>query len=490
MRFNLLIIMTIACAQITTAQPELLWYRIYGETIGYYEAESVINVGENGFLIVGSYFYNIFPGGYTKGFIARTGTSGAVIWASLYSEEQNQSLYDCIQMDSESYLAVGEIRSDSSVESRIWLLKINDAGEVLWSRTIGTGVNEVGRAIKPSDDGNYLIAGLCEPGDNPEGLIAKIDPEGNQLWLQTYGGVGDQEFYDIIPASDGGYVAVGICDTIYNNSDDVYLVKVDEMGNELWTQIHGENNYDFAYSIEETPDGGYILAGTTSRETSEYYDCLLLRTDSEGNELWSQLYDHQGTLSGDFGRDVLLLDDGGFLLLGSTGGYYYNSTDILLIRTDELGDELWMQEYDIEGTCFGNSLIAADTGGYIVAGSCSDDGFPTASSEALLMRFSEDPVSVNQEIETSIPVMIQFNIPYPNPFNPTTVFSFEMPDASCVSLGVLDISGRLVATLVNGWQEAGRQEVTFDGADLPSGIYIYRLTAREFEASGKMVLLK
>jgi len=79
---------------------------------------------------------------------------------------------------------------------------------------------------------------------------------------------------------------------------------------------------------------------------------------------------------------------------------------------------------------------------------------------------------------------------FPNPFNASTVASFELRVPSHISLKVYDTAGRLVATLVDGWREAGTHEVTFDGSDLPSGIYIYRLTAREFEASGKMVLLK
>jgi|GEM_PF-317668 len=79
---------------------------------------------------------------------------------------------------------------------------------------------------------------------------------------------------------------------------------------------------------------------------------------------------------------------------------------------------------------------------------------------------------------------------YPNPFNPTTAISFELRDASFVKLGVYDISGRQVAELANGWREAGSHEVTFDGSDLPSGIYLYRLSAGDWQESGKMVLMK
>jgi len=79
---------------------------------------------------------------------------------------------------------------------------------------------------------------------------------------------------------------------------------------------------------------------------------------------------------------------------------------------------------------------------------------------------------------------------YPNPFNPTTTISFALPTATTVNLTVYDLSGRQVATLVNGWRVAGTHEVTFDGSNLASGVYTYRLQAGDFIANGKMALMK
>ena len=79
---------------------------------------------------------------------------------------------------------------------------------------------------------------------------------------------------------------------------------------------------------------------------------------------------------------------------------------------------------------------------------------------------------------------------YPNPFNPKTAISYQLPALRFVNLTVYDISGRLVTTLVNGWWDAGYHEVTFNGSHFASGIYIYRLNAGDYTASGKMVLMK
>jgi len=91
---------------------------------------------------------------------------------------------------------------------------------------------------------------------------------------------------------------------------------------------------------------------------------------------------------------------------------------------------------------------------------------------------------------TVVPLKFSLVPPYPNPFNPTTVISFTLPAASRVSLQVYDLAGRSAMTLVNGWRDSGEHEVTFDGSELPSGIYFAKLTAGEFTAVQKLVLIK
>ncbi len=91
---------------------------------------------------------------------------------------------------------------------------------------------------------------------------------------------------------------------------------------------------------------------------------------------------------------------------------------------------------------------------------------------------------------TALPTEFAVSGPYPNPFNPATTLGFALPQAARVNLSIYDASGRLVATLADGWREAGTHQVTFDGSNLASGVYIYRLQAGSFAASGKMVLMK
>jgi hypothetical protein len=94
------------------------------------------------------------------------------------------------------------------------------------------------------------------------------------------------------------------------------------------------------------------------------------------------------------------------------------------------------------------------------------------------------------EVAVSSPTAFALAVASPNPFNPTTTLRFSLPEASHVTLAVFDVTGRQVAQLVNGMQDAGQHSVTFDGSNLASGVYLYRLTAGLNTATGKMVLLK
>jgi len=134
---------------------------------------------------------------------------------------------------------------------------------------------------------------------------------------------------------------------------------------------------------------------------------------------------------------------------------------------------------------------ATDAIQYLFNDTYDSKAMPLENGLAIKFTTNEPAVGVaGDELVQSIPKEFNLGQAYPNPFNPTTTLSFDLPQASRVTLQVYDISGRLVNTLVNGYRQAGFHHVTFDAAGLASGVYLYRMEAGEFIATGKMVLLK
>ena len=188
--------------------------------------------------------------------------------------------------------------------------------------------------------------------------------------------------------------------------------------------------------------------------------------------MWTKTYGDQIPRKA---RSIQLTIDGGYILTGTSG----------ILKTDSDGNIIWLKT--INGT--GLSVKQTSDEGYIVSGVTTDGNY-----DILLVKTRKDG-TVNIEEVISIPFEYTLSQNYPNPFNPVTVIKYEIPgqnrnDNRNVQLKVYDILGKEIAILVNEIKSAGSYEVEFNGAELPSGIYIYRLTAGNFADSKKLVLLK
>jgi hypothetical protein len=151
----------------------------------------------------------------------------------------------------------------------------------------------------------------------------------------------------------------------------------------------------------------------------------------------------------------------------------WNPADSLVLPGDSL--ELTVTFAPDDTVTFTDSLIVENNSGFCHADLTGQGVRPPGIGDAFFNAMSK---------------AFSLRDPYPNPFNPITTLRFSLPEAARVNLSVYDISGCPVAELVNGWRQAGSHEVTFDGSELASGIYIYHLEAGEYSASGKMVLMK
>jgi hypothetical protein len=159
------------------------------------------------------------------------------------------------------------------------------------------------------------------------------------------GGSGYDFGNSVQQTSDGGYIIAGETDS-FGVDGDVYLIKTDVLGNEEWSQTFGGNGWDGGYSVQQTTDGGYIITGWCTTNAGDH-DVYLIKTDVNGNEEWSQTF---GGNNDDEGYSVQQTTDGGYFVTG-----YYNThpvdwlPDVYLIKTDADGIEEWQQTLDKDG---------------------------------------------------------------------------------------------------------------------------------------------
>jgi len=166
--------------------------------------------------------------------------------------------------------------------------------------------------------------------------LIKTDINGDTLWTKTYGGASADVAFSITKANDNGYVICGITSSFGSGKDDIYIIKIDSDGNQQWYNTFGGIYRDVGYSIYKTNDNGYIIVGYTSYSTiGQYPNVYLIKTDINGDTLWTKTY---GGTGADVGHSVQQTNDNGYIIAGTTSSFGNGGNDVYLIKTDENGN--------------------------------------------------------------------------------------------------------------------------------------------------------
>ena len=319
----------------------------------------------------------------TAQLIAQPGT----IWTSTFGDWLNEYGNSMQITDDGGYIIVGSMYTNDYRD--VWLIKTDGNGNEIWNQTFGTeSESESGYSVLQTSDGGYIIAGYTESygaGYNDIWLI-KTDANGNEIWNQTHGGNGQDNGYSIKQTIDGGYIVAGTTSSWGAGSSDIWLLKTDENGDHIWNQTFGNSLQGGGYSVLETEDGGYAVVGTIENIDTDY-DIFVVRTDENGNEIWNQTFGGEGS---DSGTSIIQANDGGFVIIGRTflPGYQAGGQNIWLIKTDEDGNEIWNQTFGGIESEDGQSIIKANDGGYIILGNTSSYG--AGESDVWLIKTDED----------------------------------------------------------------------------------------------------
>jgi hypothetical protein len=196
-------------------------------------------------------------------------------------------------------------------------------------------------------------------------LDSSHNPMSATSFAKTYGGTYTDWAYSVQRTSDGGYILAGYTYSFGAGGFDIFLIKTDANGNIIWAKTYGGTDWDVARSVQQTSDGGYIVAGWTRSFGTGYYDIFLIKTDANGNIIWAKAY---GGTNNDTAYSVQQTSDGGYIVAGRTGSFGAGGLDIFLIKTDANGNIQWAKTYG--GTDWDEAFSVQQTsdGGYIVAG--------------------------------------------------------------------------------------------------------------------------
>jgi hypothetical protein len=244
--------------------------------------------------------------------------------------------------------------------------------DTLWTKTYGGSSYDYGSSVQQTTDGGYIIGGKTYSyGPNTpnygNAYLIKTDSLGNTIWTGNYNGGSNQDIcYSVQQTTDGGYILVGYSWGYLYGYDDVFLVKTDSLGNMLWQKAYGGSINDEGKSVQLTTDGGYVITGRANGPVwTEGGDVYLIKTDSMGNALWTKTYGGDST---DEGNSVQQTADGGYIIAGYTKSYGAGSHDFYLLKTDSIGDTIWTKTYGGDTSDVAQSVKQTIDGGYIITG--------------------------------------------------------------------------------------------------------------------------
>ena len=312
--------------------------------------------------------------------------AGQTYWKRTFGKGEGKAI---ASMPDGNFIVAGSTSSFGMGNSDIYLLKINTGGDTLWTKSYGRTDYDHVNAITPTPDGNFIVVGgIFSSGTGYNDIfILKVKPNGDTLWTKTYGGTYDDYANAITPTPDGNFIVAGSTSSFDRGG--VYLLKITTNGDTLWTKTYGGafNEYVRAAAIAPTSDGNFIVAGALMIVTinNEYY-IYLLKITTNGDTLWTKRY--LGTRS-ESANAITPTPDGNFLVAGEIISSDNGSNDVCLLKINSNGNTLWSKTYGMQYQQ--NEQAAAVTptsdGNFIVAGSTSRS-FGMGKDDAYLLKFN------------------------------------------------------------------------------------------------------
>jgi hypothetical protein len=340
---------------------QITFQKTYG---GLYsdEGSTVQQTSDGGYIIIGS-------GSFTSGsdiYLIKTNSYGEIIWTSTYGNGADQGL-SVLQTNNNGYILTNWYQVMDSLYG-ICIIRTNSLGDTLWTKTYVDKIFNSGESIQHTTDGGYIIGGGTSTfnQDTSQVYLIKIDSLGDTLWTRKYGGSGYSTGSSIHQTFDKGFIIAGSTNNFGVGDNDVYLIKTDSLGDTLWSKTYGGDSSDYASSIIQTPDSGYFIVGYTKSFGSGGYDAYLIRTNSLGDTLWTKTY---GGTGDDEAESIYQTNDGGFIITGYTNSLNSGIYSAFLIKLNSIGDTLWTKLYGGVSDCFASSIEQTSDKGYIIAGS-------------------------------------------------------------------------------------------------------------------------
>lgn len=463
-----------------SAQAQYSFQVLYGQEAGNVGCNGISRTTDGGTILVGTISVS---GNSTDIYLVKTDRYGNLLWNKTCGTFLQEAGISVAQCSDGGYIAAGYIHN-SVTDDDFYIVRTDSSGNLQWSRKYGSFGQEIPCSVQQTTDGGYFFCGYAESFGPRSAYAIKTDPLGNINWTKTYRGQKFATGFSGMQTADGGYVIAGaITDSLSTWVYDAFLLKTNPSGDTLWTRTFGSTGVEAVYSVKQTADGGYILAGLTSSFGAGANDIFLTKTNATGFPQWTKTFGGAGPESVD---EVDQVSDGGYIICGSTPSFTPNE-DIYLIRTDSSGNAAWTKNFGLAGGDYGYGVEEAGDGGFFVAGELYN--LQTGNPNAFLLK-TTSPGSLVCNEQTPATMVTSPTMPVSGLH--MIVFSGGLATVVTTSTSSLGTDSTLCSDV--GIEEQGRPQTPdvfpnpFTGETrLHSRKYVENGTIRIYNAEGALV---
>jgi hypothetical protein len=514
-----ILLATLITINLAKAQPTIEWQKSLGGTYDDY-AYLIQQTTDGGYIIAGESLSNdgdvtghYGTTTYNDYWVVKLNSIGTIAWQKSLGGTYDDRATSIQQTMDGGYIVAGHSKSnDGDVTGHhgttsyydYWVVKLNSTGTIEWQKSLGGTFDDWGQSIQQTTDSGYIIAGYSSSNDGDvtghhgtttthDYWVVKLNSTGTIEWQKSLGGTYNDDASSIQQTTDGGYIVAGVSSSNdgdvtghhgTSNYEDYWVVKLNSTGIIAWQKSLGGTSSDFAESIRQTTDGGYIVAGFSSSNDGDVtgnhgsLDYWVVKLNPTGTIAWQKSL---GGTDVDLGLSIHQTTDSGYIIAGSCGsndgdvtvnhGFY----DYWVVKLNSTGTIQWQKSFGGTISECAYSILQTTDGGYIVAGmSFSNNGDVTghhgtsSTNDYWVVKLSPD-VGIKDINKNNSNINV-----YPNPAN--TEITIELICQNSL-VGICNISGQEIMQL-----KARSQKLKVDVSNLPSGIYFVKVvTAKGVE---------
>lgn len=407
--------------------------RVYGGVQDEH-AMTVTATRDGGYVVAG------FTFSYGKGksdiWVMKVDEMGEEMWREYMGGEDFDWANDLIETRDGNYVVAGYTREAETSKSNAWVFQLNRHGELMWSHIFGGEKSDEAKAVIQTSDGGFAVAGFSfsyAKGQSDIWML-RLNAVGDEIWQETYGGTGTEQAYSIIETKDEGFLLGGFQTYGKTNKADMLLVKVDRKGKGLWRKPIQAVGNDVVESVVETPEGDYLAAGWAYSNANKSLDAKVVKVSPGGKILWEQSYGGKGK---DAVYDIIRTPDNAYVMAGQTGSFN-NSSDFWILKLKGDGKTIWQKRTNGDKNDWAHAVALAKDGGYVVVGGTKS--YATKGSDMCLLKtdsrgnFGPGPVKAEGiEVDDMPPMVV--SRPGIDPFKPNLYI---------LSIGVSDFEDKSV----------------------------------------------